>query len=242
MVENKGLVMQPVAGFVFPIGDFGAVKNLTFVTGVWNSINTHQHDPYVGPWNELDYFASLSASVGKFNGTLTYSPWFSPPHAFHVEETSDFKLGYDDTGMFSKDFALHPYVDFFYSISGDSTVILGRHGSTYYFELGVAPSYTYKGLGADWPVTITVPVYFSVGQKHFWTQDGTGNNFGVLSAALNFSVPLKFIPVRYGFWHADAGVQYFNLLNGSLLDAGTLASGNTNRNVVNSSIGIGVNF
>src|SRR5579862_4063334 len=38
VVENAGLVIQPVAGLVFPIGDFGAVKGVTVVTGVWNSL------------------------------------------------------------------------------------------------------------------------------------------------------------------------------------------------------------
>ena len=241
VVENAGLVIQPVAGFVFPIGDFGAVKNVTFVTGVWNSINTNQGDHSVGAWNELDYFASLSGVVGKFSGTFTYSPWYSPPHNFQIEHTADFKLTYDDTGLIAPDFAIKPYMDFFWSIAGDSTVILGRRGSTWYVELGITPSYTYKGI-QNYPLTFTFPTYFSVGPSHFWNAAGDGGNFGVASTSVNVSMPLAFIPARYGFWHADAGVQYFYLLNGTLVDAGTLASGNDNRNVVNASVGFGVNF
>lgn len=238
---KKGLIMEPVAGMVFPIGDLGPVKNLTFVTGIWNNIDTAQGDHFVGAWNELDYFASISGSVGKITATGTYSPWYSPPHNFQIEHTADLKIAYDDTGLISKDFAIHPYLDVFWSIAGDSTVILGRRGSTYYGEFGIAPSYTLTP-AADWPITFTFPTYFSVGPSHFWTANGNGNNFGVASTAINLSVPLKFIPPRYGFWHADAGVQYFYLLNGTLLDAGTLSSGNTSRNVINASVGFGVNF
>jgi hypothetical protein len=241
VVENQGLVIQPVVGLVMPLDDIGPVSKLAIITGVWNSINLNQDDAFVGPWNELDYFLSLSGSVGKFTGTLTYSPWYSPPHAFHIESTSDFKVAYDDTDAIIKGFAFKPYVDFFYSISGDSTVILGRHGSTYYVEFGMAPSYTLKAV-ADYPITFSVPTYFSVGPKNYWDVTEKSSNFGVFSTAINATVPLSFIPIKYGAWHADMGLQYFYLLNDSLLAAGGLASGNNNRNVLNASIGIGFNF
>ena len=241
VVENAGLVIQPVVGLVFPLDDIGPISKVAVVTGVWNSINTNQHDHSVGAWNELDYFLSLSGSIGKFTGTLTYSPWFSPPHNFSVESTSDFKLAFDDTGMIMKDFSFKPYVDFFYSISGDSTVILGRRGSTYYFELGMAPSYTLKA-SAEYPLTFSFPTYFSVGPKNYWDRTEHSSHFGVFSTAINVTVPLSFIPIRYGAWHADAGLQYFYLLNHALLAAGGLASGNDNRNVLNASVGLGFNF
>jgi len=240
VVENKGLVMEPVFGLVFPLDDIGPVSKVAFITGIWNSINTAQDDHFVGPWNELDYFASLSGSVGNFTGTLTYSPWFSPPHNFTIESTSDFKVSYDDTGMFLKDFALKPYVDFFYSISGDSTVILGRHGSTYYFEPGVNPSYTYKGI-EDWPITFSNQTYFSVGPKNFWNSAETGSHFGVFSTSLSASVPLP-IPIKYGAWHAGVSIQYYYLLNHFLEESGTLACGNDTRSNFNGSVDIGFNF
>lgn len=245
VVQDKGLVIQPVGGLVFPIGDVGPIKGLTFVTGIWNSIDTYEHDHFVGDWDEMDYFASFSGTVGKFGGTLTYSPWNFPEHQATTEHTADFKLTYDDTGMILPDFALKPYFDFFYSIAGDSPVINGR-SATFYVELGVAPTYTWKAL-KDYPLTFTFPTYFSVGPEHFWgrgvnAETKPDGNFGVFSTAVNVSMPLAFIPTRYGFWHADAGLQYFYLKNDALFRAGGLASGNTDRNPVNASIGIGVNF
>jgi hypothetical protein len=91
-----------------------------------------------------------------------------------------------------------------------------------------------------------MPVYFSVGPASYWGAGESGGaphgNFGVFSASLNGSVPLSFIPAKYGFWHADAGVSYFYQANDNQLEAGTLISGNTNRNFVQGSVGIGVNF
>jgi hypothetical protein len=216
VVENKGLVMQPVGGFVLPIGDIGPVKGFTLVTGVWNSINTAQHDP-----------------------------WNSPPHAFTTEENIDIKVQYDDTGLLLPGFAFKPYVDWFWAVAGDSPVINGR-SSTFYFELGVQPTYTLKYF-QDYPITITVPTYVEVGEPKFWGADTNAETksdgpVGDFSIALNGSVPLPFIPAKYGFWHADAGIQFFWLVNDALLRAGGLASGNTDRTPVNASVGIGVNF
>ncbi len=42
VVQNKGLVWQPVVGLVFPLGDAGPIKNLTFVGGIWNSVDTYE--------------------------------------------------------------------------------------------------------------------------------------------------------------------------------------------------------
>ncbi len=250
MVENSGLVWQPVGGLVLPLGDFGMFKNVAFVGGIWNSVNTNQQDPFVGAWNEMDVFVSLNAKVGEnFSLGLTYSPWNSPPHAFHTEHNADLKISYDDSKMYGDSgFALHPYADVWWAISGDSTVILGQHGGTGYLELGVAPSITLKP-SPEYPVTITVPMYTQVGPRSYWAASNhipgaglPGGNVGLFSVALNASVPLAFIPTKYGFWHADAGVTYDYLVNDTLLFAGTLASGNTNHNVIIASLGFGVNF
>ena len=248
VVENGGVVFQPVAGLVFPIGDAGPVKGITFVTGVWNSINSAQGDPKVGPWNEFDYFASFSGNVGKVNATLTYGAWLFPTSTTNkpsTEHNLDLKISYDDTDLygdtFGKGFALHPYVDVFWAISGSSTVVLGRQGDTGYVEIGIVPTYTYKEIH-DYPITFTFPVYFSVGPEHYWGAANPDGNLGVFSASVNASVPLNFIPARYGYWHADAGVTYYHLINDNLLEAGRILSGNTDRDIVQGSVGIGVNF
>jgi len=245
VVENEGLVWQPVGGLVFPIGDIGPIKNFTFVGGIWNSVNTHQDDPYVGPWNEMDVFASISGTIaGSVSLTLTYSPWNSPPHAFHTEHNMDLKIQYDDSKLWGQSgFSLNPYVDCWWAMAGDSTVILGRKGGTGYFEPGIAPTYTIKAI-PDYPISLSLPMYVQLGPSTYW--DATGayghKEIGLASISANISVPLSFIPARYGHWHADAGVTYDYLINNALLNAGTIASGNTDRSVVIGSIGIGVNF
>lgn len=245
VVQNEGLVWQPVVGLVFPLGDLGPIKHFTFVGGIWNSVDTAEHDPFVGPWDEMDVFASFSGSVADvFSLTLTYSPWNSPPHAFKTEHNIDLKVSYDDSKFWgTSGFSLNPYIDGFWAVAGSSTVILGRKGGTGYFEPGIVPTYVLK-ISPDYPLTIAVPLYTQIGPASYW--DATGafshSDFGLVSASLNLSMPLAFIPARYGHWHADLGVTYDYLINNGLLHAGELASGNNNHNVIIGSLGFGVSF
>ena len=133
----------------------------------------------------------------------------------------DWKLSFNDTD-YLKDFALHPYVDFFWNFTGkDSPVVsqalLGKNDHTFYVELGVCPSYTLKAL-PDLPITLSLPTYVSVGDSSFWGETPSGNrsNLGVFSMGLKASVPLTFIPKDFGNWNAFVGVTYYHTCNPAL--------------------------
>jgi hypothetical protein len=246
-VQNKGVVWQPIVGLVLPIGDVGPFKKLTAVGGIWNDVDTAEAGaahPDTGGWDEMDPFFSLSANVtDELSLTLTYVVFDSPQSGYSSEHNIDLKVAYDDSKLWgSTGFGLHPYVDLWWAVSGGSTVVLGQAGATGYAEPGIVPTYTVKAI-PDYPITLTAPMYVSVGPRSYWATAGLpGGNFGVLSASLNASMPLSFIPTKYGFWHVDAGFTYDYLINTSLLHAGTILSGNTDRNVFLSSLGFGFNF
>ena len=253
VVFDHGVVWQPVVGLVFPLGyDLGPITKPAVVAGIWNSVAMSQGDIGVGGWEEMDVFVDVGGTIGKVKADLTFGDWNFPASAIppakpKAEKNIDVKFVYDDSDIWGKDsgFAINPYCDVFFAVAGSSTVVLGRQGSTGYIEIGVVPSYTLKAI-PNWPITLTMPVYFSVGPAGYWGAGISGGaphgNFGVFSASVNGSVPLSFIPAKYGFWHADAGVSYYYLANDNLLEAGTIVSGNTDRNFVQGSVGIGVNF
>lgn len=252
LVVKDGLVIQPIVGLVLPIGDIGPLKNYTWVSGVWNCIGASEADPGVGGWEEMDFFFSQSATVADvISLNLSFGEWnfprsVAPPDKPKAEYEIDLKIGYDDSKLWGDSgFSLNPYVDCWYSIAGSSNVVLGRAGGgTGYFQIGVVPTYTLKVV-PDYPITITMETYFSCGPKNYWTSGPTNQapeNFGVAFTSLKLSVPLSFIPVRYGHWHGDLGVTYDYLINGSLVDAGTILTGNTSRNLVEGLCGFGVNF
>lgn len=248
VVENQGVVIQPVVGLVFPIGDIGPMKGFTIVTGVWNCITSHQDDPNVQDWNEMDFVFSMGTTVANnISLALTYCPFYSPTGAFQTEHNMDLKIGFVDAPLWGKSgFSLNPYVDLWWAMSGDSTVVLGSKGATGYVELGIVPTFKF-GADTKYPLTVTIPTYFSVGPEEYWGDPDEGGgqpdgNFGVFSTAVNVGVPLTFIPARYGYWHADAGISYFYLINDTLRQAGTIVSGNDDENVFVGAVGVGVNF
>jgi hypothetical protein len=135
LVVKDGLVIQPIVGLVFPIGDLGPLKNYTVVTGVWNNIAASQGDPGVGGWNEMDYFFSQSGTVADvFNLTLSFGEWnfptsVAPPNKPKAEYELDLNVTYDDSKLWGDSgFSLNPYVDIWYSLAGSSNVVLGRKG------------------------------------------------------------------------------------------------------------------
>jgi hypothetical protein len=247
LVVKNGLVIQPIVGLVLPIGDIGPLKNYTLVSGVWNCIGASEPDPGVGGWEEMDFFFSQSATVADIvNLNLSYGEWnfprsVAPPSKPKAEQNLDLKISLDDSKWWgTSGFTLNPYVDCWWAIAGSSTVVLGRQGGTGYFEIGCVPTYTFKDLIPQFPITATMKTYISTGPRSYW---GTApENFGVAVTGLSLSVPLSFIPARYGHWHGDVGVTYDYLINGSLVDAGGILTGNTSRNLVEGTCGFGVNF
>jgi hypothetical protein len=204
VVENAGVVWQPVVGLIFPVGEVGPLKNFAVIAGIWN-----------------------------FPQSTLAKP--------DTEHNIDLKVTFNDSDIWGGSFALKPYIDLFYEVGGSSTVVLGKNGSTGYLEFGIGPTYTWKSI-PDYPITFTFPIYTSVGPSGYWDATKSSGNWGLVSAAVNASMPLSFIPPRYGNWHVDAGVTYYYLINDALLRAGTILSGNDNRNVIQGSLGVGVNF
>jgi hypothetical protein len=248
VVQDKGLAWQPVVGLVLPLPDIG-LKNASVVAGIWNSVTTAQGDPKVGAWNEMDVFVGFGGSITKeLRVDFDYEAWNFPNSTLNkpsTEHVMQLKLSYDDSAFWGKSgFALHPYINAFYEVGGSSTVVLGKNGQTGYIEPGIVPTYTIKG---STPITLTFPTYISIGPKEFW---GSGvdalhkadGNFGVFSTGINVDIPLTFIPVKYGNWHAEAGVLYYHLINNALLRSGNLLSGNTDRDKFNTYVGVGVGF
>jgi hypothetical protein len=246
-VQNSGVSWQPVVGLVFPLGDFGPVKKVAFVGGIWNAVDSYEakSNPRSGPWDEMDVFASFSGTVfNDFGLNLTYGAWNFPQSGGpHTEHNLDLKFTYSDHFLGDSGISINPYLDCWWAIAGSSTVVLGRQGGTGYFEPGVVPTYTYKGI-ASYPITFTMPTYVSMGPSTYWDATNTYSNsiFGVFSTSIDAQVPLAFIPAKYGFWHADAGFTYDYLINDALLHAGEIVSGNTDHNCFLGSVGFGVNF
>lgn len=252
LVSNTGFTIQALTGLTLDVykNPSGCLSRASITLGIWNDIWSKQGDPYVGAWNELDWFIGVNTLIAKnWLFSAQYVQFVSPPHHFTPENNIEFFLGYDDSSWGSP-VVLNPYVKFFWAVSGDSTVVVGRPGHTYDVEIGLVPTLDLK----NWcvPVTMTAPTWITVGPVSFWNGGTLGlknkrSNFGVFSTGLNAKFPLKFIPSRVGNWYFDIGGQYYCLINDNLLQAQTVTLGvrtykHGHRNIGVATAGIGFGF
>lgn len=211
MVTNKGLTSQTLDGLVFLLPD-----NVSLSAGTWVDADADQHSPTVGAFNEFDWFVGGNVLVGKAKFGAQFVQFLSPPGAFRTETNVEFSASYNDTGMMGP-FSLQPYAKLFYAISGDSTVITGRHGGTFDVELGAVPTWDLHGYNI--PISLTAPTWLTVAPEDYY---GGGGDVGVFSTGITARYPLAFISPAYGAWDLHAGFQYYNFINKELKFAQTL--------------------
>lgn len=247
-VENQGLVVQTLGGLVFDIyNSDGFINNISLVAGVWSSFHSHHpggENTHLDVWNEFDAFGGINTRfLNDFVFSFTYMDWVSPVNAFDEERNLEFKLSYLDKWFSKYDFALNPYISAFYNFAGGSPVVLGAQNGSFYIEPGIVPTYTWKGLSADYPITFSAPTYFQISDGNFWSaSDSSPAKVGLFSTGLKASVPLAFIPKEYGNWNAYVGFTYFHVISDDLRAANELVGSGESRDIFVGYTGIGFGF
>jgi hypothetical protein len=231
LVTNTGLTTQILSGLSLDIYKGpGLISNVSLSAGVWNDLWSEQNSATVGPWNEFDWFAGVSFTVARnWYVGVQFIQFDSPPGFFAARSNVETTLGYDDSKS-GWPIALHPYVKWFYEVAGTSTVVVGKNSGTNDVELGIVPTYVIKSFSR--PITLTAPTWITVGPTTYWNDGTPGcgalstspcakSNAGVFSTGLEARMPLDFIPRAYGNWYVKGGVQYYHIINDSLLLAQT---------------------
>lgn len=206
--ENKGAIAQTyvdVSRTVFQ-GD-GFVTNVTLGLELWTSLHSAEtgatKDSKVPQWYEFDYFLPLSVTLAKRSIiTLTYFEFYSPNGAFSPVRAGQVNLAFDDEPIFHS-VAMHPHITVLYNFRG---VISIDRSDAWYYELGISPGLVVNKKGS-YPLTLKLPLTLGLGDGHFYP----GDAYGYFSAAINGSMPLKFLPKSFGCWAANAGFTYYNL-------------------------------
>jgi hypothetical protein len=163
IVQDSGLTFQWLGLGLFNVykGD-SFLNDVTLVGGIWNDFATDPvsvHAPFGSSpkthWVEIDPIAGISTTIAKnFKLDVTYTAFNMQILDIGTSQHLEVKLGYDD-GAYLKAFALHPYVSYWKELVGKATaaqvpfvVFAGQPGPGpgYYFEAGVAPSYTFKDI------------------------------------------------------------------------------------------------
>lgn len=233
VLENQGVIAQPYMDLYFKLYEgTGFINKVSFNLGLWSSIHSHvQPDgstDTVRNWYEFDYTAGIAVTMmEKLTATLSYFEFDSPANVFDTARSLNLNLAYDDSDLLGA-WAMHPHIAVLRELNAPGFAGLGGNG--WYFEAGVAPSYTF-GKGGTCPVTFTVPINVGYGDEKFYA----GQTFGFVSAGAQLSVPLAFVPSCYGSWTFSGGYTWFHL--GETV-ANATANGDHNRHVFQGGVGL----
>lgn len=236
IVRDQGLTVQPLfLGFLNLYKGDGFITDLTLDAGVWNDLGTKPvsvNPPYgskpTTPWTEIDPIAGFSVGLGKqFTLSVTYTAFAEQILAIGTSQHLETKLAFDDTPYLKK-FALHPYFLYWQELDGKATDAdvpqavfgpsagSGSHpapGSSHYFEVGVAPSYTLEKCG----VKLELPLRMLLPDERFYgNYYAKSSTIGILEAGVKISMPLKFIPQGYGHWSSHVGFKYMYFVDDNL--------------------------
>ena len=86
-------------------------------------------------------------------------------------------------------------------------------GPSHYFELGVAPSYTFENIGlkVEAPCRVLLPDDRFYGEYY-----DEASTVGLYELGLKGSIPMKFMPKGYGNWSFHAGFKYMRFVDENL--------------------------
>ena len=207
VLENQGAIIQPevevLARFYSGEGFLtkASLRLYVFSSFELNESRAHQNDVMIRSWYELQFEAGIVLELAKhFTFSASYARFESPNNAFVATNAAEFILSLDDSDWLGA-WALHPHVSWFRPFPGGWAS--SDEGS--YFELGIEPE---RSLGkGERPVTVSFPVTLGLGQKRFYL----GEHFGFFSAGVSVSVPLAFIPSKWGEWSLGLSGAYYRL-------------------------------
>ena len=226
---SNGALMQTQTGLSFDIyknkGAF--INSFTVFGGVWSESWTA---PPVGTrhWQEFDWWAGASVGFADYWKLSAQILQFKFPGG-PTDENFVFSLSYDDS-HFGWPITINPYVNLFYNNSGPSTVVFGKNGGTYRFEVGMVPTLDLKKTTGV-PLSLSAPTWITFGPTDYWNREdattrrcgplGTSacatSSAGVISTGLQAKYSLEqIIPKRLGNWYVKGGVQYYHIMNDAL--------------------------
>jgi len=222
LVHEDGLTFQMlVLGLVNLYKGDTFINDVTLVPGIWNDFSTEGvsvHAPFGSSpktsWVEIDPIAGVSFGFAK-HATLsvTYTAFNMQILDIGTSQHLETKLSLDDSPWL-KAFALHPSFIYWQELDGKATaaqvpykVFLNQPGpgSSYYFDIGIAPSYTVEKLH----LKLELPCRVLLPNKDFYGEYyHKSSTVGLYEVGLKGTIPMNFMPAGYGHWSFHAGFRY----------------------------------
>ena len=226
IVQDHGLTMQTlVLAFVnvYQGAPDSFVNSITLVPGFWNDFATSPIPAHLTEgskstdWVEYDPILGVSVGFAKnFKLDVTYTEFAMQILDIGTSQHIETKLSYDDSAAFGA-WAMHPYVSYWKELTNKATAA-ANFGvpSSYYFEVGITPSYTIDKVKLELPVRVLLP------SKDFYGETfAPKSTVGLYEVGLKATMPVTFMPAGYGHWSFHVGVRYLNFVDKNLQQLAT---------------------
>lgn len=247
MVHNQGLTFQPLfLTLVNLYKGSNFINDITFDGGCWNdfsSAGVSVNGPYGShpktDWTEIDPIAGISLGFAKhFTLSVGYTAFAEQILNIGTSQHLETKLAFDDSSYLVA-YALHPYFSWWQELQGKATdadlpLTLFKEGvpgvpapragashpapnSSFYFDLGIDPSYTFKntlgGLKLEAPCRVMLP-----DDRFYGDYYASSSTVGIWQVGLKGTVPMNFMPAGYGHWSFHAGVNFMYFEDDNLVN------------------------
>lgn len=226
IVQDKGVTVQTLFLAFLDVYDGkpdALLSDVTLVGGFWNDYASESMPEHLGAGStetnfvEIDPIFGVSLGLGKnFKLDVTYTAFCMQILDIGTSEHLETKLSYNDTDLLGA-FALHPYVSFWKELDNKATAA-ANFGipSSYYFEVGIAPSYTVGKVKLEAPMRVLLPSSEFYGETF-----ANSSTVGLYEVGLKGTTSLTFMPKGYGFWSAHLGVRYMKFVDKNLQQLAT---------------------
>jgi hypothetical protein len=262
LVHDQGLTFEPLLLTLvnFYHGD-SFINSVGAVGGCWNDFSTAPvsvHAPFGSkpktPWTEIDPIGGITLGFAKnFELDVTYTAFAEQILDIGVSQHLETKLTYDDSA-YLKAFALHPTFIYWQELQGKATdadvpeavfgpsAKSGSHpapGSSYYFDFGVAPSYTFKdGIKLEAPCRVLFP-----DERFYGNYYAPSSTVGLWEIGIKGTIPMNFMPAGYGHWSFHLGTKFVYFVDDNLYNLNEFnAPGKPTRDTVLGYAGVSIFF
>lgn len=169
---------------------------------LWGEKNNNSASGLGGQIQEIDLNVGVTYSIEKLSITASTGWWNYPVGGVGgTEKVVDLTPAYNDADLFFKGWSFNPSVNFHYRYDGN-----GGQNTGLAVVPAIKPTHVLMPDG-KYPVTLAAPIACGLFENGF--QGGHGM-YGYMSAGVSASVPLSFIPAKYGAWTAGVSFVYYN--------------------------------
>jgi hypothetical protein len=224
LVEDDGYIVQPYAQINFHVVS-GCDVEVTLFTGVWASLHgedvTNQvaDDPEV--LNEFRFHSGVQFNLYDLLTISTRYTIYTFPNQSDAGINQDrledrhevsVEVRINDGAILGGNFSINPWMLYAYELHDANPNAANEGDESAFFLFGIEPTIAIEiAQGSNLLISFPVTVGLGGNNNAYVDDQNDGNIYGFTSVGVKASMPLTFIPKRFGDWRLTAGLDAYFL-------------------------------